>query len=197
MVVVVSSIIFAGVGSMFASAFRSQIHSTRQQILQGVANAVIKRMQRDLYQATYLNEPTATSISGTNPVMLDGYLNGYKLNGTWRTVAGGSAQRFLYRVCDTDQLQYFRYAASGTESQLACGASVSGSDVYSLLVGPPIKIRNFTATGRPTGPGLGASDFNRVRVSFELAFPASTAHGELVMMVDTELTGQLSRQQPW
>lgn len=190
MVVVVASIIFAGVGSMFASAFRSQLHSTRQQILQGVANAVIKRMQRDLYQASYINEPTGTSIGASNPVMLDGYLNGYKLNGTWRTLGSQAPQRFLYRVCGTDRLEYFRYSASGSESQKTCGdSSVSGSDVYAVLVGDPIKIRSFTSTGR--------ADFNRVRVSFELYYPASTAHGELVMRVDTELTGQVSREQPW
>ena len=196
--ITLASIIFAGVGSLMASAFRHELLSVRQQALQGAATIASKRIQKDLSEATFIKSPALGAQGDTLEILLGCV---YDPAG-WKTV-GSTTGRRVFRRClngSEYELQYFAYSGGSCGSySSAIPPSCGGAAIK--LVSLPVRFnyqagRTYVFSRVDTLSNAYVDNFDKVDVFFQVVFPALTATPQITLEVETRLTAGTTGLQP-
>jgi prepilin-type N-terminal cleavage/methylation domain-containing protein len=171
-VTMLSGIVFAGLASLYAEAFRSEIQTFRQTKLQASATLIEQLLQRDLAEATYIilpAEPVAGPMTGN---VLQGFKNyvclGSQNVGTngcgagWQQVGTQPPTEFFFVYCPAQStLTYYEVQTTtwinpppGCPSPATFGSPAAAA-VY-LVESPPLIFQQIPANppGIPVSPPI-------------------------------------------
>jgi prepilin-type N-terminal cleavage/methylation domain-containing protein len=199
-VTMLSAIVFAGLASLYAEAFKAEVMTVRQTRMQSTATLIEMMLQRDLAEATYIISPAEPGAVATTASWLQGFKNQVCLgNGSvgstvctkgWQKVGTRPVTEFFFVYCQVQNtLTYYEVTTTvpvGAPPACPSPGTFMGAQAVYLSEDPPLIFKripfalanpvvapNGPIFTRPPAAQAGATTgggHHSVRVRFELDY---------------------------